>query len=56
MSIYGKNNNLPENLEFHENKKFILKKQDIKKYLRNLVDKVLNTKSYAKNALSEYNS
>lgn len=46
-------NDTSKNYRLHEDKKFILKKQDIKKNHKNLVGKSLNIRSHIKNSLLE---
>lgn len=47
-----KDNNILEYFEFNKNEKYILDKQDIGIFFRDLVSKSLDTKSHAKDKLS----
>lgn len=53
MLILGEDNNILKNFEFYKDEKSILEKQDIKKDLKNLVDKNLDTRNYTRDGLSE---
>lgn len=47
-----KNNDILENFRLYENKKSILEKQEIEKNDRDLVSKILDTKSHINDSLS----
>lgn len=54
MPILGENNNSLDNFRSYENEDSTLEEQNIKKDNRNLVDKGLDTRSYARNSLSRF--
>lgn len=56
ISILRKDNNVIEIFWPYKDKKSTLKKQNIKKDHRNLMDKSLNIKNYIKDGLSGYTS
>lgn len=56
MSILAKNDNISNNLESHKDRKCILKKQDIKKDYKDLINKRLDIKSYIRNNILGYTS
>lgn len=53
MLILGEDNNTLENFELYEDEKSILEKQDIKRDLKNLVNKSSDTGSCTRDGLSE---